>query len=54
MTRTRKTLVTAAFAVAFGLGGASSAMADPHATGGGATTQDARAGAATPLDAHAG
>ncbi|HEY9331749.1 MAG TPA: hypothetical protein VIS09_26485 [Streptomyces sp.] len=54
MTRTKKTLVAAAFAVALGIGGASPALADAHASGDTpVTTQDAHASVATPLDAHA-
>ncbi|MFE7328267.1 hypothetical protein ACFU8W_25470 [Streptomyces sp. NPDC057565] len=41
MTRTKKTLVAAAFAVALGLGSATPALADMHAT------------VVTPQDSHA-
>lgn len=54
MNRTKKTLVAAAFAVALGLGSAGTAMADQHATGGDATTQDQHATVVTPQDSHAG
>ncbi|MCX5142129.1 MULTISPECIES: hypothetical protein [unclassified Streptomyces] len=54
MTRTKKTLVAAAFAVALGIGGACPALADAHASGDTpVTTQDADTGVATPQDAHA-
>ncbi|MEV0489127.1 hypothetical protein [Streptomyces atratus] len=44
MTRTKKTLVAAAFAVALGLGATSPALADQHATGDTpVTTQDQHA-----------
>ncbi|MGQ4727365.1 hypothetical protein ACUN3E_06855 [Streptomyces sp. Ju416(a)] len=56
MTRTKKTFVAAAFAVALGLGSASPALADQHATGGApVTTQDQHATGsdAQPQDNHA-
>ncbi|MFJ9886183.1 hypothetical protein ACIQRW_09990 [Streptomyces sp. NPDC091287] len=57
MTRTKKTLVAAAFAVALGLGTASPALADSHTTGGTpVTTQDQHATGGTPVttqDQHA-
>ncbi|MCX4788538.1 MULTISPECIES: hypothetical protein [unclassified Streptomyces] len=55
MTRTKKTLVAAAFAVALGLGAATPALADQHATCGDTTTQDqhATSGDATADDQHA-
>ncbi|MEU0830812.1 hypothetical protein [Streptomyces sp. NPDC005969] len=54
MTRTKKTLVAAAFAVALGLGAATPALADSHMTGGTpVTTQDQHATVVTPQDAHA-
>ncbi|MFI6898580.1 hypothetical protein ACIBM4_31145 [Streptomyces sp. NPDC050256] len=54
MTRTKKTLVAAAFAVALGIGAASPALADSHASGDTpVTTQDSHASVATPLDSHA-
>jgi hypothetical protein len=54
MTRTKKTLVAAAFAVALGLGAAGTAMADSHMTGGTpVTTQDSHASVVTPQDSHA-
>ncbi|MGW8981183.1 hypothetical protein ACWGQ9_00820 [Streptomyces parvus] len=56
MTRTKKTFVAAAFAVALGLGSASPALADSHMTGDvPATTQDnhATGGDAKPQDNHA-
>jgi hypothetical protein len=44
MTRTEKTLIAAAFAVALGLGSVGTAMADMHATGDvPVTTQDMHA-----------
>lgn len=54
MTRTKKTLVAAAFAVALGLGAATD-LADQHATCGDTTTQDqhATSGDATADDQHA-
>ncbi|MFG2598157.1 hypothetical protein [Streptomyces sp. NPDC048462] len=52
MTRTKKTLVAAAFAVALGIGGASPALAENHA---GSTPQDAHASVVTPQEEnHAG
>ncbi|MEU9202208.1 hypothetical protein [Streptomyces sp. NPDC048332] len=51
MTRTKKTLIAAAFAVALGLGSAGTAMADTHATGD--TTDNTHATVITPQDAHA-
>ncbi|MET7490987.1 hypothetical protein ABZV61_15830 [Streptomyces sp900116325] len=57
MTRTKKTLVAAAFAMALGLGSAGTAMADMHATGDTpVTTQDMHATGDTPVttqDMHA-
>ncbi|MGW6578565.1 hypothetical protein ACWF76_04035 [Streptomyces globisporus] len=56
MTRTKKTFLAAAFAVALGLGSASPALADNHATGDTpVTTQDnhATGGDATTQDNHA-
>ncbi|MEW2486910.1 hypothetical protein [Streptomyces sp. NPDC048411] len=57
MTRTKKTLVAAAFAVALGLGAASPALADSHMTGDTpVTTQDMHATGDTPVttqDMHA-
>lgn len=55
MTRTKKTLIAAAFAVALGIGGASPALADAHASGDTpVTTQDAHASVVTPQENHAG
>ncbi|MFI6059016.1 hypothetical protein [Streptomyces sp. NPDC051286] len=51
MTRTKKTLVAGAFAVALGLGAASPALADQHATV--VTPQDAHATVVTPQNTHA-
>ncbi|MET7645938.1 hypothetical protein ABZS83_20360 [Streptomyces sp. NPDC005426] len=49
MTRTKKTLVAAAFAVALGIGGASPALANTHATGDTpVTTQNTHATVVTP------
>ncbi|MFF1840935.1 hypothetical protein ACFVW5_25305 [Streptomyces sp. NPDC058232] len=57
MTRTKKTLIAAAFAVALGLGSATPALADMHATGDNpVTTQDMHATGDTPVttqDMHA-
>lgn len=54
MTRTKKTLVAAAFAVALGIGGASPALADSHASGEPTVTpQDSHASVVTPQDSHA-
>ncbi|WP_327369221.1 hypothetical protein [Streptomyces sp. NBC_01217] len=54
MNRTKKTLVTAAFAVALGLGSATPALADIHATGDTpVTTDDVHATVVTPQDIHA-
>ncbi|MCX5311442.1 hypothetical protein [Streptomyces sp. NBC_00154] len=54
MIRTKKTLVAAAFAVALGLGSASPALADMHATGETpVTTQDMHATSVTTQDMHA-
>ncbi|MFJ3529361.1 hypothetical protein [Streptomyces sp. NPDC090132] len=51
MNRTKKTLVAAAFAVALGIGAASPALADTHATGDTpVTTQDTHATVVTPQD----
>ncbi|MFE7239543.1 hypothetical protein [Streptomyces sp. NPDC057580] len=55
MTRTKKTLVASAFAVALGLGSATPALADMHATGDTpVTTQDMHATVVTPQENHAG
>ncbi|WP_406429070.1 hypothetical protein [Streptomyces sp. NBC_01589] len=51
MTRTKKTLVAAAFAVALGLSSATPALADSHASV--VTPQDSHASVATPQDSHA-
>ncbi|MFE5109097.1 hypothetical protein [Streptomyces sp. NPDC056663] len=57
MTRTKKTLLAAAFAAALGLGSATPALADMHATGDTpVTTQDMHATGDTPVttqDMHA-
>ncbi|MER8084027.1 hypothetical protein ABTZ57_02385 [Streptomyces sp. NPDC094048] len=56
MTRTKKTLVAAAFAVALGLGAATPALADSHMTGDTpVTTQDSHMTGDTPVttqDSH--
>ncbi|MBO0918605.1 hypothetical protein, partial [Streptomyces laculatispora] len=55
MTRTRKTLVAAAFAVALGLGSAGTAMAENHPGDTPVTTQDSHMTTepeVKPLDSH--
>ncbi|MFE9856683.1 hypothetical protein [Streptomyces sp. NPDC005780] len=54
MTRTKKTLVAAAFAVALGIGGASPALAENHAGDTPVTTQENHAGVVTTQENHAG
>lgn len=53
MTRTKRFLAGGFIAAALAAGVATPALADQHATGGGATTQDQHATVITPQDAHA-